>query len=165
LFYFPEGSDKRRYRLPTKWHLYSWPALRVKLAGTKPFALYYHTYNTYDHAGRLLKVQQRIAGDTYNKYVTLDSLRYNELGQLMEKNLHGKLQSVDYRYNIRGWLQSINNPDNLANGTGHFKPNLFAMKLLYNDTIGGLSQGDEKQYNGNIAAVKWRLEGDATTKG
>jgi RHS repeat-associated protein len=138
----------------------------VKLRGTIPFALYYHTYNSYDHAGRLLKIQQRIAGDSYNKYVTLDSLKYNELGQLIEKNLHGKLQSIDYKYNIRGWLQSINNPDNLANdGTGDFKPDLFAMKLLYNDTIGGLSLGDEKQYNGNIAAVKWRLDQDATTKG
>jgi RHS repeat-associated protein len=133
--------------------------------GTKPFALYYHTYNSYDHAGRLLKTQQRIAGDSYNNCVTLDSLKYNELGQLMEKNLHGNLQSVDYKYNIRGWLQSINNSENLANGTGHFKPDLFAMKLLYNDTIGGLSAGDEKQYNGNIAAVKWRLDQDVTTKG
>jgi RHS repeat-associated protein len=138
----------------------------VMLRGTKPFALYYHTYNTYDHAGRLLKTKQRIATDTYNKYVTLDSLRYNELGQLVEKNLHGNLQSVDYKYNIRGWLQSINNPENLASdGTGDLKPDLFAMRLLYNDTISGLSAGDEKQYNGNIAAVKWRLDADATTKG
>jgi len=138
----------------------------VKLRGKIPFSLIYHTYNTYDHAGRLLKVQQQIAGDAYNKRVTLDSMKYNELGQLIEKNLHGKLQSVDYSYNIRGWLQSINNPDNLANdGTRDVKPDLFAMKLLYNDTIGGLSQGDEKQYNGNIAAVKWRLNADATTKG
>ncbi|HLF33256.1 MAG TPA: DUF6443 domain-containing protein, partial [Cyclobacteriaceae bacterium] len=39
---------------------------------------------------------------------------YNELGMLIEKNIHeldsGKfLQSVDYRYNIRGWLTNINN--------------------------------------------------------
>jgi hypothetical protein len=37
-------------------------------------------------------------------------LNYNEIGLLVEKNLHRTaspsfLQSLDYSYNIRGWLQ------------------------------------------------------------
>ena len=39
--------------------------------------------------------------------------KYNELGQLVEQNIHSLdesnfLQSVDYSYNSRGWLKSIN---------------------------------------------------------
>ncbi len=49
--------------------------------------------------------------------------KYNELGELIEKNLHaivpgdeagGFWQSVDYRYNTHGWLTQINN-SNLSN--------------------------------------------------
>ncbi len=78
---------------------------------------------TYDHAGRLLKTYQDI--DDQGE-VILSELSYNALGQLTEKDLHGLpypggtippgwtqkyLQSVDYAYNIRGWLTHINNAD------------------------------------------------------
>lgn len=78
---------------------------------------------TYDHAGRLLKTYQSIDGQDE---IILSSQSYNALGQLTEKDLHGipysgdavppgwnqkYLQSVDYAYNIRGWLTHINNAD------------------------------------------------------
>jgi len=62
----------------------------------------------YDHMGRLLKIFHSIDGAPE---ILLSELNYNELGELIEKNLHATdvanpefLQSVDYRYNIRGWL-------------------------------------------------------------
>jgi len=64
----------------------------------------------YDHAGRLMTVDHTVNNGSPVRMV---SNSYNELGQLVEKNLHdmqeeGCLQSVDYKYNIRGWLKRIN---------------------------------------------------------
>ncbi len=71
---------------------------------------------------------------------------YDELGQLESKNVGGKelapLQSIDYTYNIRGWLKDINNVDNLGD-------DLFGFKIGYN-------QGSTPLYNGNISMTKWR---------
>ena len=113
-------------------------------------------YYTYDHMGRLLKTGQQIVGDGNGK-VTLASMDYNELGQLIRKDLHSTsttlpLQSVDYQYNIRGWLTQINSPDNLG-------IDLFAIRLQYNDTETGLN--NTGQYNGNITGMVWNSAGKA----
>lgn len=68
----------------------------------------------YDHVGRVEKVYQQNNADAP---VLLSEMTYNELGELIEKNVHSAdngtnfLQSVDYAYNIRGWLTHINNAD------------------------------------------------------
>jgi len=72
---------------------------------------------------------------------------YDELGQLTSKGVGGKttqsrLQTVDYTYNIRGWLKQINDPNTL--GT-----DLFGFKLGYNE-------GDNPLFNGNIALTQWK---------
>jgi len=121
-------------------------------------------FYTYDHAGRLSKTEQRIAGDANGK-VTVAENSYNEIGQLVDKKLHNNAQqSIDYQYNIRGWLTSINNPDNLANdGTGDTYADLFAERLLYNDnsTLNNLTS--KNQYNGNICGIIINHRNDATT--
>ncbi len=70
----------------------------------------------------------------------LASYNYNELGQVVEKNLHSTdqgatfLQSLDYRYNIRGWITSINNSQ-LSNDNGvtnNDTGDLFGLNLIYN---------------------------------
>ena len=73
---------------------------------------------TLDHAGRLTTITQRINSDPE---ITLAHYVYNELGQLVEKNLHydqspnGEyLQSIDLGYHIRGWLTNMNS-DELVN--------------------------------------------------
>ena len=89
----------------------------------------------YDHAGRLLRTWHQIGGQPE---VLLASNEYNELGQLVDKKLHSTnngnsfKQSIDYRYNIRGWLNGINQP--YANGTGYDENDLFNFKLNYNTT-------------------------------
>lgn len=91
--------------------------------------------------------------------ILLASNQYNEVGQLVDKNLAGAIanynQSVDYRYNIRGWITSINNAqlDNAA-ATNNDNNDLFGMELLYNGVDGTLSNA--AMYNGNISAVKWK---------
>ncbi len=113
-------------------------------------------YFAYDHAGRLLTVEQQIDGDAINGRVILSKHDYNEMGQLKQKHLHkttdmsGYLQTVDYNYNIRSWITSINNPDAPGN-------DLFGMKLYYNylPDLVNPQNGVSLQYNGNISAQTW----------
>ncbi len=70
---------------------------------------------TYDHAGRPLRTYHRVG---QSAEIILVDRKYNELGQLIDKKVHSSnlitpkyLQSIDYAYNIRGWLTHINNDD------------------------------------------------------
>ncbi len=108
----------------------------------------------YDHAGRLLQTDHNTGTDDPTRVVLVKN-NYNELGQLVAKNLHSEndepfRQQVDYRYNIRGWLTRIND-SNLSTVDGGPK-DYFGMELGYNDGLGLASDG---QYNGNISAIKW----------
>jgi RHS repeat-associated protein len=77
---------------------------------------------------------------------------YNELGTLVEKKLHSTnggssaLQTVNYAYNIRGWLTSVNDPNSLGS-------DLFAMKLNYESVDANIA--GTTQYNGNISQQIW----------
>ncbi len=103
-------------------------------------------YYTYDHTGRLTRTEQQVEGDN-NGRVTIAELEYNAIGELKTKSLHAEEisrgQVLDYKYNIRGWLTSVNDPDDLG------MDNMFGMTLLYND-ISSLSAltGSQEQYNG-----------------
>ncbi|WP_430968324.1 HNH/endonuclease VII fold putative polymorphic toxin [Spongiimicrobium sp. 2-473A-2-J] len=55
---------------------------------------------------------------------------------------HPPLQLVDYSYNTRGWLTSINDVNNIAS-------DLFSFRLGYNE-------GSDPLYNGNIAKSEWK---------
>jgi RHS repeat-associated protein len=115
-------------------------------------------YYTYDHMGRLLKIAQEANETT----VILSEMGYNDLGQLEEKKLHVSgstaLQTINYEYNIRGWLTAINDPTNLGN-------DIFSMELCYdnNSIVTGLAT--QAQYNGNISGVRWKSFGDSNIKG
>jgi len=107
---------------------------------------------TYDHANRLM--------ETYVLYNTDDAIllaqnQYDELGQLKQKKLNSDdnsdfTQTVDYAYNIRGWLKSINDPASL--GTDKF-----GMELFYQDDTS--SPNSSEYYNGNISGVSWAHSG------
>lgn len=106
---------------------------------------------TYDHAGRLLKTYHQVDEEDE---VLLSQNEYNELGQLITKDLHSRnetdfAQQVDYRYNIRGWLNSINDPTINANA-------LFNFRLKYHDPV---TNGGTAQYNGNISQAIWKTAG------
>ena len=134
---------------------------------------------TYDHASRLTETRQQV--DSQPK-VVLARQEYNELGQVVDKKLHSLdgitlttgasfLQSVDYRYNIRGWLTNINNRD-LTNNVPYYAgvdPNaddpalegsdLFGMELMYDNHQS--QSGSTPQYNGNISEVMWQTNNPA----
>lgn len=112
----------------------------------------------YDQISRLVKIKQKINNQDE---ITLSSFLYNDIGQLIDKKLHQKqgqdkyLQSIDYRYNERGWLTSINDPDlslsSLMNDNDtDSNPDLFGLKLFYQD------DAVSPQYNGNISTSKWK---------
>lgn len=103
---------------------------------------------TYDHAGRMMQTWHQINNE---EDVLLVSNSYNELGELSEKDLKAGAQSVDYTYNIRGWLTSINDAQLSSNGDA--KPDLFGMNLYYADAAGLTNQSS--LYNGNISAMRW----------
>lgn len=74
---------------------------------------------TYDEGDRLTRVKYKI-GEPQGAWLILSEMEYNELGQLVEKNIHSEdqgesfWQSIDYKYNVRGWLTNINRA-NLGN--------------------------------------------------
>lgn len=175
----------------------------------------------YDFSGRPLHVFQSINGQPEILTVSYD---YNELGQMIEKNLHcldcydqalsehgntiqttvtrdaynsnettlvamesitlspgfevtagnsfravvvpqeatapapgtgTYAQSVDMRYNIRGWLTSLNNAELTNDGSlNDDAGDYFGMELAYNVQDAGI--GNNAYYNGNISAAKWK---------
>ncbi|WP_276374884.1 Ig-like domain-containing protein [Chryseolinea sp. H1M3-3] len=112
----------------------------------------------YDHMGRLKWIKHSVNGSTP---VVLALNKYNEMGQLVDKKLHSTntngtnaKQSVDYRYNIRGWLTRIND-SNLTAEEGD-PTDYFGINLAYNENFAsGNFTITQKNYNGNISAIRW----------
>lgn len=136
-----------------------------------------HTQMGYDHAGRLLQTRQR-TGKGLNSgldqvinqtQVILADNEYNEVGQLVDKGLHSLdigmpvenrtyLQSVDYRYNIRGWNTHINNAALSLDDNNDETDDAFGLELKYNQTSGALNA--VPQFNGNISEAIWKTTSD-----
>ncbi|MCD0488053.1 hypothetical protein LPB86_07420 [Pedobacter sp. MC2016-14] len=68
------------------------------------------------------------------------------------------LQSVDLRYNIRGWLTHINNSDLSSDGYNEDSNDVFGMEILYNAS--GCT-GNTGIYNGQISGIKWKAKMDS----
>lgn len=114
---------------------------------------------TYDHQNRLLTHTHQVDN---NPVEYLAQNKYNELSQLKTKKVGGEisgngLQTVDYLYNIRGWMTQVNNPADLSGG------DLFGYKIKYNQVEGEQIPNNDfstlqvkPKYNGNIAEVDWK---------
>lgn len=114
----------------------------------------------YDNQNRLLTHKNKIDS---NAEEIISRNKYNELSQLESKKIGGKLltsplQSIDYTYNIRGWLTKINDPANLGD-------DLFGYKINYSQVEGlEIPNSDfsdlkvKPKYNGNIAEVSWKTQ-------
>lgn len=108
----------------------------------------------YDHMGRRVRAYHNIAttlGFESNNEVLIAENTYDELSRLEEKNLHGheahKTQSLDFSYNLRGWMTGINDSQ-LSDGEN----DLFGMELYYhNNPI----DGTKEFHNGNIGGMEW----------
>lgn len=122
----------------------------------------------YDQAGRVTGIFEKINSFAEQQVAKYE---YNALGQLVDKKLHDSgagafLQSIDYRYNIRGWLESINNSKLSIDAVNNDEMgDYFGMEFLYNVAESGLNDqaGDKRYYNGNISAIKWKSPGGGTS--
>ena len=115
----------------------------------------------YDHVNRLLQQTQQINNQAIE---VIAENEYDELGQLKSKAVGGKtnqnrLQTVDYAYNVRGWLKSINNPQ------ASLSDDFFAFELKYNTLSSYNKLNSTKLYNGNISETIWRTKSDNKKRG
>lgn len=112
---------------------------------------------TYDHQNRLKIHKHKVDNNPEEILVQND---YNELSQLRNKKVGGTipsspLQSIDYFYNIRGWMTHINDPQAL-NGK------LFGYSIKYNNPESpDIAPG---KFNGNISEVDWITSNDGVLR-
>ncbi len=116
------------------------------------------TKYSYDHVGRINTVTKNM-NSSGDKTILQNS--YNELGQLVTKKLapsgNTALETLNYEYNIRGWLLGVNR-GYINNQSNHW----FGYELAYNNAnniIAGQTYTNP-QYDGNIAGTTWRSKGD-----
>jgi RHS repeat-associated protein len=110
----------------------------------------------FDKTGRLLTVTKQLNDNTATNKIIIQNV-YDELGQLKTKklgtdpnNTSQPLQTLNYEYNIRGWMKAVNKDyvNNVSN------TNYFGQSLSYDFGFSAT------QFNGNIAGLQWRSKGD-----
>ncbi len=160
---------------------YSWAGQPLKTtykqekAGTPAQTTVTVTKMTYDELGRLIATDKRlqntlVSGNAMSDYKTIAKNQYDALGQLKTKTIapayddgdnddNDGLETLDYQYNIRGWLLGVNN--DYVKDTDNSR--YFGFNLGYdktaNDLVGSLSY-NQAQYNGNITGMVWKSKGD-----
>lgn len=115
------------------------------------------TRTDYDASNRPLASFIQVYPDAEKENV---NFQYDGLGQLKNKTLAPYLnqgqgvEKLRYKYNIRGWLESINGDycDNVN------QTNWFGQKLAYDN---GFSQ---QLYDGNISGTEWKTRGSGVTR-
>jgi len=113
----------------------------------------------YDARFRLKHVWKNIDGAFSDQLI--DSMQYNELGQLRAKYLANNIDSLIYAYNIRGWLTSINKTY-IAGSTNQY----FGMELGY-DKSSSNAPGNTyitQEYNGNVEGTVWKTAGSGINR-
>ncbi|QSE99204.1 DUF6443 domain-containing protein [Fulvivirga lutea] len=115
----------------------------------------------YDHSGRLLNTYHTIDNGART---LLANYAYNELGQVIENNLHGLssneyLQSIDYSYDIEGRLRTINNAQLSVSPVNNDANDLFGMELVFGDeALNVEGTAIDLNYDGQITAMKWNTD-------
>jgi len=81
---------------------------------------------------------------------------YNELGQVTNKQVGNNLQSIDYSYNVRGWLTDINDVNHLGDKLFAYKINYTQRDGLETPNLDFPGYKVNPRYNGNITETSWR---------
>ena len=128
------------------------------------------TQMSYDDLGRVSTTEKKVSNtlvnsNTMSAYKVIASHEYDKLGQLKKKKLAPAyksgdgLETLDYEYNIRGWLLGVNR----AYVRDANNSNYFGFDLGYdksnNNLINNLSYSNP-QFNGNIGGIVWKSKGD-----
>ncbi|HJT74531.1 MAG TPA: DUF6443 domain-containing protein, partial [Chitinophaga sp.] len=112
----------------------------------------------YDAGGRIDSVKKRL-NDNIALQQTIAVNEYDELGNLKVKRLgptgaSTQLESLNYDYNIRGWMTGLNK--SFVNTTS--SANWFGMELNYDYGFG------IQELNGNITGTKWKSRSDGIAR-
>ncbi len=139
-------------------------------------ALYTISYHKRDNNAPEIKVEDRFVYSEQDRLIDhlhiinndptpelLSHNEYDKLGQMIVKKVGGEdvtasniYQTINYKYNIRGWLTGINNPNDLnENGDN----DLFGFKINYN-AVGSNAINGVPLYNGNISETYWKTSND-----
>jgi RHS repeat-associated protein len=158
---------------------YSWTgqpiltAQKQEKAGVNSQTLVLLKQTTYDSLWRIIQIDHKLSHTQVNNgampanWNTVCRRLYDKLGQLQKKKLAPSynsgagLDSLNYEYNIRGWLLGMNR--NYINGT---ESHYFGFELGY-DRLGTVISGsnyNNAQYSGNIAGTTWRSAGDGEVR-
>jgi RHS repeat-associated protein len=136
----------------------------------------YYVVNKYDYddLGRLFTVKKDLYGTINNQnFNIVDKVvlqnGYNLLGQLKTKKLGNDpnnsslpLETLNYDYNIRGWLLGVNRNYLKDKNAAGYQNKYFGFELGYDKsaTTPGSTGFGYLQYNGNIAGTIWKSAGD-----
>jgi hypothetical protein len=146
---------------------------KQQLAGTGAQTSITLTDISYDDLGRAVQTKKKLQNTLVNAnalpaaWTNISKNQYDALGQLKNKTMGNKrdgsgsyttdiLSTLDYTYNVRGWLLSVNKDytDATTNNDRYF-----SMELGY-DKDPSMGAYATKQYNGNISTMLWKSEGD-----
>jgi RHS repeat-associated protein len=123
------------------------------------------TKPTYDNLWRVSytrkSVSSTINGVTVNKAEqTIATNYYNALGQLNKKTLGANtLETLNYDYNIRGWLLGVNR--SYLSTAGQSGTTKFGFELGYDKLTNTNGRNfTAAQLNGNISGMVWKSDGD-----
>jgi RHS repeat-associated protein len=114
---------------------------------------------TYDAGFRVKSVYKNIDSAAFDQLI--DSVQYNERGQLRAKYLGNSLDSVVYDYNVRNWVTGINKK--YIAGTAN---NYFGMELAYDNvaSVTGTTSFNNPIFNGNVSGTVWKSAGDGVDR-
>jgi RHS repeat-associated protein len=117
------------------------------------------TKMNYNAGGRLLTIYKNIDNASSDQLIVTNT--YDELGRLSNKADGNDIETMDYAYNIRGWLSSVNK-NYLAGSTSNY----FGFELGYDKTTTAVSSTAYAtlQYNGNITGTIWKSKGDGVNR-
>jgi len=126
---------------------------------------------TYDDFGRLVKTEKKLSHTQVNNnsmsaFKVITEQEYDKLGQLKRKKLAPEfgssgLETLEYDYNIRGWMLGVNR-NYLTDASTN---NYFGFELGYDklsnkanrNFLAGINNGE---FNGNINGMVWKSKGD-----
>ena len=125
------------------------------------------TKMTYDHGGRLLNIVKSLGttvggNTTTSGDKTISSLAYKESGILKSKILGSNLETLNYDYNVRGWITGINRTFTISGSSS----NWFGMELGYDKvaTTTGTTSFLTPTLDGAISGQIWKTKGDGVPR-
>ncbi len=127
----------------------------------------------YDHYGRVLFVRKKISSNVGGQTISMPEKTilqntYDDLGRLKSKKIGNKpnsineLETLNYDYNIRGWITGINKDFISGSNTNKY----FGMELAYDKTASAATGTSyaTAQFNGNVAGTVWKSIGDGVNR-